>query len=144
VPPRADPPAPSLPIFATSPRSPAAEPSSRQSSVEDPRFQDINLRIIADIEAKIRKAILACRYKLVYNPETGKSKAVSFHEDGDVGEGRNNNESRWRISGGRLGFLDSAGVVYSRFFILPDGKTFHHTNDADTRSIKGQYLQPLS
>jgi hypothetical protein len=142
--PRADPPAPSLPIFATSPRSPAEETSAPQSSAEDPRFRDINLRIISDSEAKIHKAILGRRYKLVYNPETGKSKTVSFHEGGEVGEGRNDNESRWRISGGRLEFLDSAGIVYSRFFILPDGKTFHHTNDPDTRSIKGQYLQPLS
>jgi hypothetical protein len=96
------------------------------------------------METKIHKAVLARRYKLVYNPETGKSRTVSFQEGGEVGEGRNDNEFRWRISGGRLEFLDSAGRVYSRFFILPDGKTFHHTNDAETRSIKGQYLQALS
>jgi hypothetical protein len=31
--------------------------------------------------------------------------------------------------------------VYSRFVLLDDNESLHHTNDPDTRSIRGQYMR---
>jgi hypothetical protein len=110
----------------------------------DPRFAEVNAKIMADIEKNLRTAILSTRYKLVFNPVTGKSKPLSFAANGHVAEGKNDNEFRWRIVGGRLEFLNSSNQIYSRFFLLPDGRSLHHTNDPDPISIKGQFLQPIS
>jgi hypothetical protein len=83
-------------------------------------------------------------YKFVYNPKTGQSKTLTFKAGGYIGEGRNAQESRWRVAGGRLEILNDKNEVYSRFFLLPDGRTLHHTNDPETQSIKGQLLTPLT
>jgi hypothetical protein len=111
------------------------------SATPDPRFKDVNERIKSETEAKIRQA-LKSKYQLVFNPTTGRSKPVTFLPNGDVGEGHNDNEHTWRIQNGRLEFLARDGLVYSRFFLLPDG-SFHHTNDTDTRSIIGQFMKRM-
>jgi hypothetical protein len=118
-------------------------PRSRMAS-EDPRFRDINAKIIAETEDAIRFALRDETYELVFNPKTGKSKLITFQDNGTIGQGRNGNENTWRISGGRLELLNDRAEVYSRFFLLPDKRSFHHTNDPDTRSIKGQYLTPIT
>jgi hypothetical protein len=79
----------------------------------------------------------------VFNPVTNRTKVVTFAPNGDIGEGRNGNEHKWRINGGRLEILNDRSEVYSRFFLLPDGRSLHHTNDSDTKSIKGQDLTPV-
>ncbi|MCP3396226.1 hypothetical protein [Bradyrhizobium sp. CCGB20] len=107
----------------------------------DPRFADVNKRITEETEHKIRVAIKN-KYQLTFNPTTGRSKLVTFLPNGEVGEGRNDNEHTWRVLNGRLEFVARDGHVYSRFFLLPDG-TFHHTNDKDTRSIIGQFMKRL-
>jgi len=117
--------------------------AERRNSQADARFIEINAKIISDLEEKIRNAVLNTRYTLVFNPISGRSKPLTFNANGEIAQGKNNNEHRWRISGGRLEILDNGGNVYSRFFLLPDGKSLHHTNDPDTISIKGQYLKPV-
>ncbi|MBK8739986.1 MAG: hypothetical protein IPM02_10760 [Betaproteobacteria bacterium] len=119
-----------------------AHPQQPHQSSEDPRFTDINVRVVDQTNTRIPDEITNRRYKFVYNPETGKSKSLTFDANGKVGQGQNGNEYKWQVIGGRLEILNDRGEVYSRFFILPDGK-LHHTNDRDTRSIKGQYLEPV-
>ncbi|MDI1343275.1 MAG: hypothetical protein PSV22_04125 [Pseudolabrys sp.] len=128
--------------------SPAAEPIPTQSvpgqpkpSSEDPRFTDINARIVGQTNARITNELMNNRYKFVFNPENGRSKSLTFKANGEIADGRNGNEYKWRVTGGRLEILNDRNEVYSRFFILPDGR-LHHTNDPDTQSIKGQYLEP--
>jgi hypothetical protein len=115
----------------------------RGRPTEDYRFAEINSRIVAKLDTQIFNEITNRRYRFVFNPETGRSKTLTFEINGKIGEGRNDNESSWRISEGRLEILNGHGEVYSRFSVLPDGK-FQHTNDPDTKSIKGQYLEPGS
>jgi hypothetical protein len=114
----------------------------RAPSAGDPRFTAINARIVAEIEAKIRKAVLSRPYKFVYNPENQRSKTVVFLPNGEVGEGRNDNEYNWRVASGKLEFIKSNGQLQSRFYLLPDGKSFHHTNEIGN-SIIGQILTPI-
>lgn len=71
------------------------------------------------------------------------SKTLAFHADGPFAEGKNDNEHTWRISNGRLEIVDVYGQVYSRFFFIPSTRGFHHTNDQDTLSIRGQFMAPI-
>lgn len=120
-----------------------AEPDTARSAPPDPRFTDLNNQIMKETDAKIQKAVRTNTYTFVYNPKTGRSKTLTFKQGGYIGEGRNDNEHRWRVTRGRLEILNSKMQVYSRFYLLPDGRSFHHTNDDDVPSIKGQYLTPI-
>jgi hypothetical protein len=83
------------------------------------------------------------RFNFVFNPMTGQNKVLTFLENGDIGEGRNSNESTWRIKRGALEILASDGLVYSRFRHDASSGQLRHTNEAELRSIHGQYIHPL-
>ena len=92
---------------------------------------------------RLRKVILnGRRFRFFYNPETNKSKVVTFCPNGKVGEGRNHQENRWRIRKGKLEIFDQDEKLYSRFRHDPVTGRLIHTNDADTRSIMGQFFIP--
>lgn len=82
------------------------------------------------------------RFVFVFNPTTQHGKIVTFLANGDIGEGRNVNEHTWQIRRGRLEIYAADGNIYSRFFHDKASGHLRHTNDTDTRSIHGQYLQP--
>jgi len=105
-----------------------------------PEFGEANRRILSELDKKIMSALAGKKFTLVYNPETKREKIITFEFDGTIGEGRNRNESSWRVVAGRLEILDDRGSVHSRFVMGPDGHSFNHTNDADTQSIRGQFL----
>lgn len=91
---------------------------------------------------KIRKIILAGRrFRFVFNPGQGTFKYVTFLEDGNIGEGQNSNENRWRLRRGKLEILAFDGTLYSRFQYNPKTGRLEHTNDADCRSSLGQYFE---
>ena len=91
----------------------------------------------------LRKLILARReFILVYNPHTGASKTVMFLDNGQIGAGRNDNEDTWRVRRGCLEFLADDGKVYSRFRLDKASGRLACTNNADLRSLLGQYLFP--
>ena len=86
----------------------------------------------------MRDLLLGGTFKFVFNPAGGQSKPLSFLQNGEIGKGRNDNENRWRIVDGRLEILNSDGGVYSRFVLLDNNEFLHHTDDPDTRSLRGQ------
>lgn len=83
-------------------------------------------------------------FKLFFNPEVGpsKSKTIVFGKTGKILTGYNANESSWRVKNGQLEIIQSDGNVHSRFRYFPKNKILLHTNDEDTKSIKGQYIIP--
>lgn len=107
----------------------------------DPRFATANAGITKKTEEQLQKLLLEDVFTFVFNPTSGGSKDLTFLRTGEIGDGRNKNENRWRIVDGRLEILDSQGNVYSRFVLLDDGESLHHTNDPDTLSLKGQYIK---
>jgi hypothetical protein len=111
-------------------------------AIRGTRFTHVNARIIEQTNARIVDEIENRRFKFVFNPETGSSKILSFKPNGEIGEGRNGNEFSWSVSDGRLEIKNDRGKIYSRFFMTPDGRLYH-TNDPETLSIKGQYLEPI-
>jgi len=93
---------------------------------------------------RLHKIILSDRrFRFVFNPDANRSKIVTFRADGEIGEGQNNNENRWRIRRGKLEILGYDGKLYSRFAYDQKTGRLTHTNDPDCRSILGQYFTPL-
>jgi hypothetical protein len=85
--------------------------------------------------------LLKQQWMLNFNPRhpNGKKK-VTFLENGEIGEGRNHNESKWRMHNEFLELLNDDGKVFSRFKFNSQNNTFFHTNDEDTLSIRDQDL----
>jgi len=91
----------------------------------------------------LRQILLNGRsFVFVFNPTHGQTKALTFLPNGDIGEGRNSNEHTWRIRRGALEIFAHDGLIYSRFVQDKKVGNLIHTNDPDTRSIHGQYMQP--
>ncbi|MFN4311414.1 MAG: hypothetical protein ACK4FK_12585 [Ferrovibrio sp.] len=67
-------------------------------------------------------------------------KQISFMPDGNIGLGKNKNESSWRLTGEFLELLNSEGKVFSRFKYDPSSNRFLHTNDEDTLSLRNQII----
>ncbi|MCG7972047.1 MAG: hypothetical protein JBO36_15465 [Candidatus Thiodiazotropha taylori] len=90
----------------------------------------------------LRQILLNGRsFVFVFNQTPEQSKTITFLPNGDIGEGRNSNEYTWRIHHGKLELLAHDGLVYSRFVQDKKRGKLIHTNDPDTRSIHGQYMQ---
>jgi len=95
----------------------------------------------ASEEQRLFNAAVTGDWVLNYNPANPRGKKIiTFHQDGSIGKGRNNNETNWRLRSGLLEILNSDAKVFSRFFYHPDQEKFVHTNDADTLSIKSQEI----
>ena len=129
--------------IAAESRAPTPALSALPVTASDPRFREVNEKIEKNIEARLLEAITNRRFKFVFNPLSEGSKILTFLPNGEIGEGRNSNEYHWRISNGRLEIINSKGETYSRFFLFPDGKSLHHTNEKDLVSIRGQFMTPL-
>jgi hypothetical protein len=83
------------------------------------------------------------KFRLIFNPAAGQDKIISFLPGGTIGEGKNENENRWRIRRGCLEIFAADGKLYSRF--MRDGRSavLRLTNDAECRSIHDQSIEPL-
>jgi hypothetical protein len=89
-----------------------------------------------DIERIVTNGI----WTLIFNPSTGAGKQIRFAAGGDIGEGQNKNETRWRVRDGLLEILNDRGELFSRFRFDPKSRSFEHTNDSDTQSLRFQRL----
>ncbi|HOD84594.1 MAG TPA: hypothetical protein PKG77_24510 [Phycisphaerae bacterium] len=94
---------------------------------------------------RLKRFIECHQFMFVFNPDNPeqKSKVMTFLTNGDIGEGRNNNEYIWHMRRGCLEILGSDGVLYSRFRLDLSTGRMTHTNDADTRSIRRQYFEVI-
>jgi hypothetical protein len=88
----------------------------------------------------VETALLTHRYRLYFNPQQQRWKAMRFGEGGQILEGNNGNEHLWRIARGKLELVQLDGAVHSRFTFDPKAKRFGHTNDPDTLSIRDQFM----
>jgi hypothetical protein len=93
------------------------------------------------------KTIVNNKWRLFFNPAkgAGASKIMRFDKGGIILEGKNDNESTWRIQNDHLELVDSDGKVHGRFKYDSKNSRFNHTNDPDTgailkHSIRDQYL----
>ncbi len=71
-----------------------------------------------------------------------RTKPMRFGPDGEILEGDNENEYRWRCIDGKFEMLQEDGRIHSRFFYNTDTGQFESTNDPDTRSRPNQRLVP--
>src|SRR5688572_19894488 len=89
--------------------SPPVEPKRVQT---DSRFAVVNAQITNATEQRLRELLLGGKFKFVFNPASGGSKQLTFLPNGDIGDGRNSNEHKWRIVDGCLEILSGDGAVY--------------------------------
>ena len=120
----------------------SALPSTHRSQQQQPPEGDFSLRLESQ-NTDLERTLLRTRYKFVFNPALDRSKIITFLPNGMIGEGRNNNETTWQLSNDKVEIFDGSGKLYSRFGFLNDGRSLHHTNEPDTRSIRGQYMIPI-
>ena len=94
---------------------------------------------------RLKRFIRNHRFFLVFNPDSPakQRKLVTFQPNGLLGEGRNNNEYSWHTKRGCLEILGRDKIIYSRFRFAPSTGQLVHTNDEDTRSIRGQYFEVI-
>jgi hypothetical protein len=78
----------------------------------------------------------------MYCPSKNQSKIVTFLADGEIGEGKNDNENSWRIRRGTLEIFGINGKFYSSFRFDHKTGNLIHTNDTKSRSILNQYFEP--
>jgi len=114
----------------------------------------LDITLIEDIkeEDKISKPLesilISNRFRLFYNPQMNGSKTMIFGKNGEILEGKNNNESSWRIKNELLEFIYYTGVVFSRFSYNVESGRFNNIHAKDTlqsqdpkhTTIKDQYM----
>lgn len=67
-------------------------------------------------------------------------KHIEFGDDGIITKGDNENETSWRVRGEFLEIFRANGELQSRFRYNESKGMFEHTNDEDTRSLRGQMI----
>jgi len=90
----------------------------------------------------LERLLLNRTYKLTFNPTSKAAKRMVFGPNGVIVEGNNRNEHQWRLSGKRLELVQLDGRVHSRFNYDAAADKWTHTDDSDTLSIRGQYIDP--
>ncbi|MCP3367732.1 hypothetical protein [Bradyrhizobium cajani] len=78
---------------------------------------------------------------LNFNPTvlTGR-KLISFNSNGQIGEGRNQNEWTWSMVGDELEIRRRNGDLQNRFRFDPHGTKFISTNHPDAQGIRDQFI----
>jgi hypothetical protein len=92
--------------------------------------------------ASLERLLVSRPYRLVFNPTSKAAKRIVFGPNGVVLEGNNRNEHQWRLFRKKLELLQLDGKVHSRFEYDADSDQWKHTNESDTLSIRGQYIEP--
>ncbi|TVQ84936.1 MAG: hypothetical protein EA357_01725 [Micavibrio sp.] len=100
-------------------------------------------KAIKKIEMEIETLLIENEWELTYNEKTGQYKKIKFLANGNIGAGKNNNETTWRVREGLLEILNLQGNIYSRFRYDQDNNVFNHTNDLDTLSKRNQIIRPF-
>lgn len=93
-----------------------------------------------DRSAITSELLTANKWILIFDPESGRSKKISFMPDGAIGAGRNKNEDSWKIVDGDLEITNNKREVFSRFRYDNRLDALVHTDDPDTLSIRGQVI----
>lgn len=96
-----------------------------------------------DKEAAISVALSQNEWELVFDSHSNppRSKIMRFSTDGGILEGANMNESRWRVENGKLEFLNSNSIVFSRFSYDEKNQVFQNTNEEELLSLRDQYMK---
>lgn len=92
----------------------------------------------------IKQRLVNSPWRLHFNPKSGSrgSKLMLFGPDGEILEGANKNESKWKVKNGMLELVQEDGKIHSRFEYSFEENRFDHTNDEDTLSLPNQYMVP--
>jgi len=96
--------------------------------------------VFAVVAPSLEDYVTSQAFRLFYNPPRNGSKRMLFARGGQIIEGNNKNEHAWRIVNDKLELLRLDGAVQSRFTFDEQERKFKHTNEADTASLRNQFI----
>lgn len=67
-----------------------------------------------------------------HHPPAENTKRITFLPSGEIGDGKNNHESQWRVTEGKLEIINDKGDVFSRFYPILNDKIFVDEANADS------------
>jgi len=82
-------------------------------------------------------------YELIYNPDEGHKKNISFDPSGLIGSGQNKNEYRWSIEVDEVIIYNHKGEIFSKFKFDQIKNRFVSNNGIDTICLITQYIEPI-
>lgn len=96
-------------------------------------------------KSSIRQRLKEPGWILNYNPKVaGRTKPISFEDDGSIGEGHNDNEFKWNLVNYQLDIIAKDGALHNSFAYDADTDQFKATRPERKYKIEGQviYRQP--
>tara|TARA_Y100000052_G_C2945679_1_gene83646 strand:+ start:369 stop:1151 length:783 start_codon:yes stop_codon:yes gene_type:complete len=110
-------------------------------------FRSRQSRSRSSMDHRIAAALRTSPWFLIYANHVGQTlregtnyKPISFEPNGDIGQGNNQNETRWRIREGFLEILNKNEVVFSRFSYDEGREQFRATGDSDLKALPEQRI----
>jgi hypothetical protein len=89
----------------------------------------------------LRERLFEAGWMLNFNPASDRgTKAISFNEDGTVGEGRNHNEDRWELTGRTLRLIRPDGSLQNAFAYDPTSDRFTRIPDPSAKGLPDQSI----
>jgi hypothetical protein len=98
---------------------------------------------LANEDAKILRLLQDNSWILAFSPGAPPNigqKAISFKRDGAIGDGKNDNENKWRVVDGYLELLNKEEKIFNRFKYDESSRRFESTHDNDTVHKAYQYI----
>ncbi|WMO15384.1 hypothetical protein [Pseudoalteromonas piscicida] len=71
------------------------------------------------------------------------AKEITFENDGNIGKGKNHNETYWKVRFGKLKIFNQDKKLFSVFKWDQSVGQLKHTNDPSLPSVMGQFIVPF-
>ena len=100
-------------------------------------------RPLPPLDQLLNEKIRLGSWILIFNPTLTSPRArkkISFNAEGTVGEGRNRNESDWKINNGLLEIYRENGLLQNKFRYEEKNNKFICTSDPNAKGIRDQVI----
>jgi hypothetical protein len=91
---------------------------------------------------QLRQIVVEGRWEMHfdYRNPAGR-KTITFLENGHIGEGRNQNETTWRLENEELTVVRATGALQNRFAYDPSRQLFFSISDASAEGLPNQTIK---
>lgn len=90
--------------------------------------------------SRIEQKLINSEWVLIYEPQQNLSKPLLFNADGTIGEGRDQNENTWAVSGRYLDIFRESGLLHNRFEFHDSGEKLNFVREPRAMGTKGQHI----
>ena len=93
-------------------------------------------------DEKLRKILINGDFELVYNAVANRAKRITFNENGDIGDGRNDNEYRWDVEDDELLIYTHKDELHNQFAYQKDTGQLTAVTDVEVKALPNQIIVP--